>query len=171
MLRQPSAKQAGTPTEVHSPEFASSWHALRTRLESTLSQSEIAIWDAMLASRGMPPPGPAQPPHRPARTACALDFVFQAYDQGITLEKAAALCRLSPSQFSRVFRAEHGLSFGKYLLRYRIDRACELLALPGSLAKDVAYSVGFNDLSYFARAFKRRVGISPSEYRAKARLS
>ena len=45
-------------------------------------------------------------------------------------------------------------------------------ALPsGALAKEVAYSVGFNDLSYFTRAFKREFGGCPSAYQAGARLS
>ena len=44
-------------------------------------------------------------------------------------------------------------------------------AQPGPLAKDVAYSVGFNDLSYFTRAFKRQLGVCPSDYQAGARLS
>ena len=93
------------------------------------------------------------------------------FDQKIALDHVAALCRLSPSQFCRVFRQEQGVSFGQYLLRYRIERACEGLAHPGARAKDVAYSVGFNDLSYFTRAFKREVGVCPSEYQAAARSS
>ena len=44
-------------------------------------------------------------------------------------------------------------------------------AQPGALVKDVAYSVGFNDLSYFTRAFKRQLGVCPSDYQAGARLS
>ena len=42
-------------------------------------------------------------------------------------------------------------------------------AHPGALPKEVAYAVGVNDFSYFARAFKRQLGVCPSEYRAGAR--
>ncbi len=44
-------------------------------------------------------------------------------------------------------------------------------AQPCGLAKEVAYPVGFNDLSYFTRAFKRQLGVCPSDYQAGARLS
>ncbi|WP_167884647.1 helix-turn-helix domain-containing protein [Cupriavidus oxalaticus] len=100
-----------------------------------------------------------------ARTFPAIALVAAQFDRKIALEYAAALCRLSASQFCRIFKQEYGVSFGQYLLRYRIDRACERLANSGALAKEVAYSVGFNDHSYFTRAFKRQVGLCPSEYR------
>ena len=91
------------------------------------------------------------------------------FERKIALEDVAALCRLSPTQFCRVFRQEQGASFAQHLLRYRLERACESLAHPSPLAKEVAYAVGFNDLSYFTWAFKRQLGLTPSEYRAGAR--
>ena len=106
---------------------------------------------------------------RHSRTHPAIRHVAAYFDRKIALEDVAALCRLSPTQFCRVFRQEQGASFGQYLLRYRLARACECLAHPGALAKEVAYAVGFNDLSYFAWAFKRQLGLTPSEYRGGAR--
>jgi AraC-like DNA-binding protein len=44
-------------------------------------------------------------------------------------------------------------------------------AQPGALVKAVAYSVGFNDLSHFTRAFKRQLDLCPSDYQAGAGLS
>ncbi|MDB5868319.1 MAG: response regulator transcription factor [Polaromonas sp.] len=108
---------------------------------------------------------------QPLRTQCAIELVRANFGQRIGLDHVAALCQLSPSRFCRVFRQEHGISFGQYLLDYRIERACEGLAHPGVLAKEVAYSVGFNDLSYFSRAFKQRLGICPTQYQATARYS
>ena len=105
------------------------------------------------------------------RTHPAVSHVATHFNCPIALEQAAALCRLSPTQFCRVFREEHGVTFGQHLVRYRLEQARELLAHPGALVKEVAYSVGFNDLSYFTRAFKRQLGVCPSDYQAGARLS
>ena len=108
-------------------------------------------------------------PDRHRKTHPAIAHVATHFDRKIALEDVAALCQLSPTQFCRAFRQEQGASFGQHLLRYRLERACESLAHPGALAKEVAYAVGFNDLSYFAWAFKRQLGLTPSEYRAGAR--
>ena len=100
------------------------------------------------------------------RTQPAISCVAARYDSKITLDHAAALCRLSTYQFCRVFKREQGESFGQYLLHYRLERACERLMTSNVLAKEVAYSVGVNDLSYFTWAFKRQVGVCPSQYLA-----
>ena len=105
------------------------------------------------------------------RTHPAIEYAAQHLDCAIALGHVAALCHLGPSQFCRAFRLEHGVSFGQHLLRLRIERACDRLGDPDALVKEVAYSVGFNDLSYFTRAFRREMGVCPSAYQAGARLS
>ena len=110
-------------------------------------------------------------PRAQRKTHPAIAHVTTHFESEITLADVAALCCLSPSRFSHLFRQEYGVSFGQHLLRYRIERACEQLADPAALAKEVAYAVGFNDVSYFARAFKRQLGVCPSKYKATARLS
>ena len=105
------------------------------------------------------------------RTHPAVSYVATHFNCPIALEQAASLCRLSPTQFCRIFRHEHGMSFGQHVIRYRLEQARDRLNHPGALVKEVAYAVGFNDLSYFTRAFKRQLGVCPSEYQAGARLS
>ena len=110
-------------------------------------------------------------PRKQGKTHLAMAYVTTHFESEITLADVAALCCLSPSRFSHLFRQECGVSFGQHLLRYRVERACEQLADPAALAKEVAYAVGFNDVSCFARAFKRQLGVCPSKYTATARLS
>ena len=120
------------------------------------------------AAQAMPAP---EAPVSEGRTQAAVSYVATHFDGPIALEQAAALCWLSPTQFCRVFRREHGVSFGKHVVSYRLEQAREHLLRPDALVKEVAYAVGFNDLSYFTRAFKRQLGVCPSEYQAGARLS
>ena len=79
---------------------------------------------------------------------------------------------LSPNQGGLVFyRADSGsfsLTFQEYVIRYRIFQACTELRHPNVGVANVAYSVGFNDPSYFARVFRRYIGCSPTEYSAAA---
>ena len=114
-------------------------------------------------------PLPAFEPRERQKTQPAIAYVRANFDGRIALDHVAAICQLSPSQFCRTFRQEHGVSFGQYLLGFRMERACERLAHPGALVKEVAYSVGFNDLSYFTRIFRRQFGVCPSAYQAGAR--
>lgn len=110
----------------------------------------------------LPAPGG---PQRRLRTQPAVAHVASHFFSTIALNHAAALCGLCTSQFCRVFLHEQGVSFGKYLLRFRIEQACERLGRADARVNEVAYAVGFNDLSYFAWAFKRQVGVCPSRYR------
>jgi AraC-like DNA-binding protein len=103
------------------------------------------------------------------KTLPTIAHVVQYFDDKIKLSDVASMCHCGTTQFCRIFRQEHGQSFHQYLLHYRIDQACDRLANPHSHAKEVAYDVGFNDLSYFARAFKRHVGVCPSQYHLRAR--
>ena len=116
-------------------------------------------------------PTDPEAPLSEGRTQAAVLYVATHFDGPIALEHAASLCRLGPTQFCRVFRQEHGISFGQHLVRYRLEQARDRLNHPGALVKEVAYAVGFNDLSYFTRSFKRQLGVCPSEYQAGARLS
>ena len=93
-------------------------------------------------------------------------FLQQNYSQSITVEDAAREAGVSRSYLYRAFQAEFGCSPSAYLIRYRIQRACQLLRHSNLSIDAVAASVGFQDPFYFSRAFHRETGRSPSAYRA-----
>ena len=100
-----------------------------------------------------------------ARLAPALSYVQANYAEKLRLATAAQLCDLSPCQFSRSFKKENGLAFRDFVVRTRIERAAELMKQSKLSVTEAAFFVGFNDLSYFARMFRRQLGVSPSHYR------
>lgn len=108
---------------------------------------------------------PAKAP-REQRTASALALVAERFRERVDLVTAAQRCHMSASHFSRVFKREQGMTFSRYLLEYRIRRACDLLSAAHRSVKEVGYDVGFNDAAYFSRTFRRCVGMCPTEYQS-----
>jgi AraC-like DNA-binding protein len=96
----------------------------------------------------------------------AIYYVAQNYREKIQNTEVANLCSMSPFAFSRKFKDVFGISFRDYVVRYRLRAACSLLRNPGASVTDVAFAVGFNDVSYFSRMFKRHFGVPPSERQA-----
>lgn len=98
------------------------------------------------------------------RSLPAIRYIQANYGQKITNDQLAKMCFQSTSSFSRTFKTEQGVSVGEYLMACRLEKAQALLALSGKAVSQIAYEVGFNDASYFCRAFRRFVGVSPTIY-------
>lgn len=98
------------------------------------------------------------------RLAPAVQFVQKNFQQQVRNVEIAALCGMSSFHFCHEFTETYSLTFQEFVLRYRILEACKQLQHPNVPVANVAYAVGFNDPSYFARVFRRFVGLSPSEY-------
>lgn len=96
----------------------------------------------------------------------ALGYIEKNYAQPISEQEVARECGMSPFEFSRAFRAAHGITFRDYLSDCRLVQSKRLLSIAQVSVSDVAAMAGFNDPSYFARLFRKRTGISPSAYRA-----
>lgn len=95
----------------------------------------------------------------------AMLFMENNYNKPITLPDIADAVNLNPSYFSRLFKKENGLSVTEYLTQFRLEKAKELLKDNSLRLRDVAESIGFNDISYFSNTFKKYTGMSPTEYR------
>ena len=98
-------------------------------------------------------------------TVKVQDYLKEHYREDITSETVAEELFYTQSYFCRLFKKQFGTSFLEYLSLYRISKAKELLENPAAKVSTVAEAVGFTDSAYFARCFKRLVGISPSEYK------
>ena len=92
----------------------------------------------------------------------AIYYVERYFRAKIRSEDVANRCGMSPFRFSRAFKQTYAMTFRDYVVGYRLKEACRLLENPATSVTDVAYAVGFNDASYFARVFKQRLGLPPS---------
>ncbi len=100
------------------------------------------------------------------------DFVTmmlrEAVGQALTLDDLARRINLSSRTIDRHLKQEN-LQFRDLSQKVRFERACQLLAEPGASVNHVALNLGFSDAGNFSRAFRRVVGVSPSEYQRAGR--
>jgi AraC-like DNA-binding protein len=87
----------------------------------------------------------------------------------IDLEDIARQAGVSPFHFLRSFSSVLGVTPHQYLVRSRLRRAARYLTEDNKPVTDVAYDVGFNDLSNFVRTFHRAAGVSPLKFRQASR--
>jgi AraC-like DNA-binding protein/mannose-6-phosphate isomerase-like protein (cupin superfamily) len=93
----------------------------------------------------------------------------QDEDQPQTLSRAARAVGVSPNHLNRLLRQQTGLTFRQLLIQRRIELAQAMLRTGDAMCTEIAMSCGFGDSNYFARLFKRRTGLSPTEFRRRAR--
>ncbi|MGN0706507.1 MAG: helix-turn-helix transcriptional regulator [Faecalibacterium sp.] len=82
-----------------------------------------------------------------------------------TLKKLAAMCHISPTYLSGLFKQETGTTLIDYINTQRVLRGANLLIYTDRPITDIAEEVGFLDVNYFARIFKRTFGTTPTRYR------
>jgi AraC-like DNA-binding protein len=109
---------------------------------------------------------------RAARLQAIKDDVLAQIEHEMSLDAIAARHRVSP-RYVRMLFASEGTTLTEFVREERLKRARSMLLSTRFAARrigEIAYAVGFNDLSYFNRSFRRRFGQSPSEVRAIGRV-
>jgi AraC-like DNA-binding protein len=112
------------------------------------------------------PPATARDRRRAVETALWIDAHSE---REIDLEGAAGQAGLSPFHFLRLFSGVLGVTPHQYLVRSRLRHAARLLTDEERSITDIAYDVGFGDLSNFVRTFHRAAGVSPLKFRQASR--
>jgi AraC-like DNA-binding protein len=103
------------------------------------------------------------------RAVEAAHWIEANSHQEINLDATANQAGISPFHFLRLFANVLGVTPHQYLVRSRLRHAARLLADEDIAVTDIAYDVGFADLSNFVRTFHRAAGLSPSAFREAAR--
>ena len=103
------------------------------------------------------------------RVEFAKEYIALNFHKSLKVEDIAARLYVDRKYLRNLFMRYEGVSTKEYLMNYRIQRAKELLRNDDNSVKATAKSVGYDDQLAFFRAFKRHVGLSPSEYRKNAK--
>jgi AraC family transcriptional regulator len=130
---------------------------------------ELAVHMARQWTAGPAPSESATPRLAPAVLSHVLEAMRADLVGDSPLSDLAIAAGLSPTHFCRAFRASTGKPPHKYLSALRLERAADLLATTRLSIADIAASVGYDDPGYFARMFRRGVGLTPSVYRRELR--
>lgn len=96
-----------------------------------------------------------------------IKYVELNYPSSMSISQMADLAGFSESHFMKYFKNTMGVSFTAYLNSYRLTMAARLLLQSDDTILSIASEVGFDNLSYFNRAFKKQYGITPSAYRGQ----
>lgn len=92
-----------------------------------------------------------------------VSYIERNFSKRLTLSELAEVGNISVSKLSHGFKEKYGRSVFEYILDLRLTYASELLlSNPNMMTKQVALSCGFEDVSYFCRAYKKKFGKTPS---------
>lgn len=94
-----------------------------------------------------------------------IDRIHLESSRPLSLRALADTCNVNASYLSNQFRMETGMTLTEYINRYRIERALPLLQFTQMRITEISESVGFLDENYFARTFRKIIGVSPKAFR------
>ncbi len=95
----------------------------------------------------------------------ALQYIQGHYHTDLSLEKVASIVYLNPIYFSQLFKQKTGHGFKEYITQLRLERAMELLRKSELKIVDISERVGYPDMRHFSQIFRKKTGLTPSEYR------
>ncbi len=96
-----------------------------------------------------------------------LHYINHNYKENLKLEGIAPLFGYNSSYLGKIFTKKTGESFNSYLDKVRIEKSCKLLLEDKLKVYEIAEQVGYKNVDYFHKKFKKQIGVSPAEYRKK----
>lgn len=100
-----------------------------------------------------------------------VKYIEQNYSTDLSLQEVAGKFYVSREYISRKFKHEYGINFSDFIVNIRIDKAKLLMQNPHLKLAQISEMVGFHDVKYFSKVFKKQIGLSPKDYRNSLELS
>lgn len=136
--------------------------------EYIVSQKLITIWMILIVNAKDQLKKPSKGYIRKQeRMQKMLSYIHENYMNNILLKDIAAEVHVSEGECCRCFKELIQVSPNQYLLEYRISRAAEMLNHTGMPVTEIAFRCGFNDTSHFIQYFKKKMKMTPNEFRNK----
>jgi AraC family transcriptional regulator len=161
----PILSQVTDPTFAH---MALNLHETAEATETVMKMYRDTMMFALAAHVNRVYGGTAMEPLAPkldARLQRAIDLIDAKLTEDIALEDLASAAAMSPFHFSRSFKRATGLPPHQYLASRRIEMAKALLKTTSLPVAEIAFRVGYQDVSHFTQLFKRMTGATPGEFR------
>lgn len=98
-----------------------------------------------------------------------INYIHENYNKPVTNNDIGSHFNFHPVYINRLMIKHTGTSLHQYLINYRISIAINLLQNSGKSVTEIAYNVGFKDINYFSKYFKKTVGLSPKNYLTSAK--
>lgn len=95
----------------------------------------------------------------------SIEYLRENYNIRFSIHDIAHIANLSPYHFIRVFKSLTGKTPFEYLLDIKIEKSLELLKAKKNTITEISLNCGFSSASHFCTAFKKKVGVSPSDFR------
>ena len=125
----------------------------------------LQILPLLVEGEGSSPIGGALCDDKSVRLNRITTYLICAHQRRISLDDVAQHVGMSRSSLCNFFKHHTGQTIFNYLNHFRIDMACDMLSRTSNSVAEICYKVGFGDLPYFNRTFKKIVGATPTEYR------
>jgi AraC-like DNA-binding protein len=103
--------------------------------------------------------------HRDRSTRRAIAFMNEHMSEPLTVAQVARVAGFGSDHFARLFKRDEGTTPERYLMRLRLEHAKRMLSVTSLNLESIAKLSGFQTRNYFHRVFKRKVGVTPTEYR------
>lgn len=132
-------------------------------LQGMLFRLLLTVWEKKIAEKGVNTVNATLTPP----IVEAISYIEKCYYQNPSLEETAKVAGFSPAYFSRLFHAQMGKSYSEYLSSVKLHHASILLVQTNKSIMEIAQDTGFCHGNYLNELFKKKVGMTPGQFRKR----
>jgi two-component system response regulator YesN len=149
-------------------EIAGHFADLRQVFQSAMSAEEFSGLATTICLKTIELRDSGNSSHHVKLVRRACEYIQENYNSpDISLNTVAAHVALSPAHFSTIFSQEMSMTFIDHLTNVRMEKVKEMLAYTDEKVINIAFNVGYNEPNYLSYLFKKRVGLTPKEFRLR----